>query len=123
MPKKTRVVVDRAALEGLAKIHCTFREMMHFFDCSRETLENRIREYYDLTVKEFIDQYQDQGKVSLRREGFRQALKGDRDMLKFHLKNYANMSDKIENTHTGADGGPIEITRRIIHAPKDGLTD
>lgn len=118
------VTVDRQQLEGLAKIHCTFEEMMHFFDCSRDTLENRIREYYDLTVKEFITKYQSQGKVSLRREGFRQALKGDKVMLKFHLENYTGMSNKIENTHTGADGGPIQtITRRIVRVQKDGTED
>ncbi len=119
-PPRTRkregnlIIMKREDLESLAKIHCTLPETAAFYECSIEKVISRVREMYGLSWKEFAERYAGQGKVSLRRLGWRKALAGDWDALKFHLKNYCDMVDKVDNTHSGADGGAIQVIAQSI---------
>lgn len=119
------VEIERKHLERLAMVQCTIEEICSVFDCSRDTLENRIREWYDMTPGEWLKHYAGRGVVTLRRQGFRMAIKGDRDMTKFMLKNFGGMSDRVDHTHAGPKGGdiPISITRRIVQVTETPIPD
>lgn len=94
--------IKRSELEGLARIHCTENELCAFFKCSRDTLYDRIREYYDMTVGEFLREYSSEGKISLRRKTWSLALGGHWDALKFLNKNHLDLVDEttVNNRNT-----------------------
>jgi len=92
----------------MATVHCTMDEICGYYQCSKETIRNRCQEFFDMSPEVFLKAHQGAGKVSLRRKGFQMALKGDRDMLKLHLKNHCDFVDKVDNTHSGPNGGAIK---------------
>lgn len=108
------VSVTREELMNLARIQCTIAEMCLYFRCHRDVLARRTMEYFDMGLKEFVDAYAQDGKVSLKRKGFQMALKGDKEMLKLHLKNYCEFTDKVDNTHSGLNGGAIKTESTVL---------
>ncbi len=117
--------ISKKELEGLALINCTLPEFCGFFRCQHATIYNKIREYYDLTFKEFVDQYAGQGKVSLRRQGWREALSGKNwPATKFLMENELGMGDNVNNTLKGFDGGSVKsetISKTAEEAKADYL--
>lgn len=108
--------IDQEQLILLAKVHCTLVEMAATLDCHVDTIENRIKEYFDMTPGEFIKKYQAAGRASLRKRGYTRALQND-DMLKFHLKNLVGMSEKTESIHKNPDGTSINTSPTVIILP------
>ena len=91
---KPRIEIDFEKFEILCGMQCTKPEIAGVFKCSDETLDTRIKEYYGQTFSEVYEIYSQNGKISLRREQFKLANKGDRVMLIWLGKQYLNQSDK-----------------------------
>lgn len=120
--QKYKTIADK--LKMLATVHCTRDEMCAAFDgCSHDTLERNIKKCFgdDVTFTKFFEMYRGQGKVSLRKKGFSMALSGDKEMLKFHLKNHCDMADKVETTITGAGGGAVKTENTHVSMTPDEL--
>lgn len=116
--------IPKNELIVLAQVHCTLDEIASVYSCDSTTIRKRIREHFDMTADAFLRRYQNQGKVSLRKKGFSMALKGDKEMLKFHLKNYANMVDRIDNTISDPNGGPVQVASSmvaVVATPKNAV--
>lgn len=80
--------IDPVEVEKLAMMACTSEEMAHFFDCSVDTIE---RNFADALKKG-----RSKGKMSMKRALFEKVMKGDLGAMVWWGKNFAGMSDKIE---------------------------
>lgn len=80
--------IDIEEIEKLAAMACTMEEIAHWFDCSVDTLERNFAE--------IIKKGRSKGKMSMKRALFQKVLKGDLGAMVWWGKNFAGMSDKIE---------------------------
>lgn len=86
--------------EKLMHIQATAEECAGWFDCSIDTLENKIYEKYGYNFSEYKNQKGAKGKISLRRKQFQVALSGNVPMMIFLGKNQLNQSDKLDQNTT-----------------------
>lgn len=103
--------------EKLCHIQCTKSEIAGFFDCSEDTIENRVRE---ATGERFSDVYRRlsaQGKMSLRRKQFSKAMKDDTRMLIWLGKQYLGQAEKVQSETS------VEEKRVHIHLARDKKED
>lgn len=107
------IAITKSELEALAFTHATQEEMAAYFGCHRETLADRIKEYYDMNFSEFLDVHCKKSLISLRRVGWKKALKGEDAQLARHQDKYLGFATKVENTYQGPDGGPIKSESKI----------
>ena len=114
-PKKE---VDFEKIDGLCKYHCTAQEIVaHLklfdYDVSYNTIERRIKEKFDVTFGEYIEQkHAAYAKPALRRMQWKSAEAGNVSMQIWLGKQYLKQSDKQEHEHTGKDGGPIKTEHK-----------
>jgi hypothetical protein len=87
-------------MDKLLNIQCTLREVASFFECSEDTIENKIKEEKGITFSEYAEQKKGSGKRSLRRKQFEIALSGNITMLIWLGKQYLDQSDKQVQTAT-----------------------
>jgi len=80
--------IDPIEVEKLAAMQCTMEEMAHFFDCSVDLLE--------MNFSDVIKKGRSKGKMSMKRALFEKVQKGDLGAIVWFGKNFAGMSDKIE---------------------------
>ena len=74
-PKKE---ITEKILDNLIKIQCTEKEIAAVFDCTKDTIQARIREWTgnpDMTFSTYFKQKGEVGKVSLRRKQWKLADK------------------------------------------------
>ena len=94
-------------LEELMKFNPRLEDTAAFFKCSERTIDETIRERYDLTFREFREQHLIHTKLSLIRKAVKEALGNNNTMLIFALKNLCGWQDKIE--HVGNENKPIHL--------------
>lgn len=99
---RPKTVIDKKQFEGMCAIFCTLNEIAGLFDCSEDTIENWCKKTYKMTFSEVYKKKSAMGKMSLRREQYNLAMKGDRGMLIWLGKQYLGQSDKLDFTE--ADG-------------------
>lgn len=75
--------IDEKELIYLCTINCTLEEIANFFNVSPEVLENYVIQKYNMSFAQFYQMHATKGKVSIRREQFRQALAGNTQMLMY----------------------------------------
>ena len=85
----------------MAAVGCTNVEIAEAFKISDDTL---VRNYSDA-----LTEGRSEFKTSLRTRMWQRAECGSDTMLIWLSKNTLGMSDKVEATHSGPDGGPIEF--------------
>lgn len=121
MGRPLKLLPDEATLTKLAnlgKIQCTTKEAAAVLDVSEVTFIDFLKRHEK--ARQVFEQGKENGKASLRRMQLRKAETGNATMLIWLGKQLLGQRDKFE--HTGADGGPIEVTRieRVIVDPKPG---
>lgn len=92
--KNPKIEIDYQNFENLCVMQCSKTEICGFFKISEDTLERRLRERYGMTFTEVFEIFSQPGKISLRREQFKLANKGDRVMLIWLGKQYLGQTDK-----------------------------
>ena len=99
-PKKKmgrpRKEVDWEEFEKLCAIQCTEEEIAAWFDMTRETLNEKCKEEYDMTFLALFGQKRQKGFSSLRRNQFKRATDGSDTMLIWLGKQYLGQKDKHE---------------------------
>jgi len=93
---RKRVEIDIKVLDALMQFKLTKRFVADYFDCSEDTIDNRIKEYSGMTFSDYGKLKQEGVAVKLQQKCIELALKGDRTLMIFALKNMAMWSDKIE---------------------------
>lgn len=84
----------------------------------------RCIEYWKIRRKDYVEWYRDgknQGLVSLRRSMFRSAIEeGNPTMMVWLSKNLLGYTDKIEQRHSGPNGGAIPLTIDLLDSVPSG---
>ena len=105
-PKKK---IDLSELEKVYTLQCTDREAASFLGVSERTLARRRKEK---KFAEIIEAALAKGRLSVRRDLFRQAANGNVAAAIFLAKNILGYKDFISNEHSGLNGNPIQIENR-----------
>ena len=93
-PKKE---IDLDEFEKLCRMQCTEEEIANFFDMTRDTLIERVKDNYEgQSFSTVYKQFADEGKISLRRAQFQKALSGNVAMLIWLGKQILNQKEKTE---------------------------
>jgi hypothetical protein len=92
---RPKIKIDWSLFKKLCAMQCTLVEIAGFFDCSEDTIENRIKEEFDGTFSETYKRFSSEGKISLRRTQFTLAKKNT-VMAIFLGKQYLGQTDKQE---------------------------
>ena len=111
--------IDKDQFEELLELQCTKEDIAGFFHCSHDTIERFCKKTYGDNFLSVRDDYSGIGRVSLRRQQFAMAEKGNVPML-IHLgKQYLGQSDKAE-TKVSADVKIKHgnVTRLIFYDPE-----
>lgn len=93
---RPKIEIDWNEFDKLCGIQCTLKEIASWFDCSPDTIENRCKSEKHLTFSDYWTQKAGTGKISLRRQQWQLAMKGDKTMLIWLGKQYLEQSDKQE---------------------------
>ena len=100
------VNIDLEQVEKLAAIQCTEAEIASFMGVSERTIERR-KHHPDFA--EAMERGKARGRVSLRRNLWSLANKGNPAANIFLAKNLLGYKDYFSNEHSGPGGGPIVI--------------
>ena len=92
-------------LKAVLRLKPTKKDVAFFLDCCEETIENHIREKYDMTFSDFRDKQMTHTRFSIVRKAIQKAEAGDNTMLIFSLKNLCGWKDKFETEVTTGDKG------------------
>lgn len=101
----------------LCKIQCTLSEIAHFFHITNEQLNEECKKYFgvpsDIAQKEFNSE----GKISLRRSQFKNAVEKNNPILQIWLgKNYLNQCE--DPAKRVQDEQKNETLKEIVEAVK-----
>ena len=95
------IEIDWNEFDKLCYMQCTSTEIAAWFDCSVDTIENKIKEKYGVKFSEHYAKKRENGKISLRSAQFQAATqKGNTAMLIFLGKQYLGQKDKHEIDQT-----------------------
>jgi hypothetical protein len=98
-----KILIDFKVLDALVQFKVTKGFVADYLKVSEDTVEKRIKENTGMTFTEYSKLKQQNVAYKLQQKCIEQALKGDRTLMIFALKNMANWSDKVEQT--AIDGG------------------
>lgn len=117
-PRRGRRPTDipLAKIEAFCQVHATDEEIAAHFSVSTKTIQRLKKKpaYAAAFAKGHAD-----GKISLRRAQYQEALKGSPSMLIWLGKQLLGQKEKFE--HTGANGGPVQIA--AVRDMLDRLSD
>jgi hypothetical protein len=113
---RPRIEINWEDFDKLCAIQCTQVEIASWFKCSVDTIERAVKRKYKMGFAEYYAQKADTGKISLRRQQWQLALKGDRTMLIWLGKQHLGQAEKEKLEHSGPDGGP----QVILNLPANG---
>ena len=106
MPRpKSKIDLDE--LEKLCAMQCTDEDIAAFLGVSTRTIERRRKMP---SFREVMERGKAKGRVSVRRNLFRQATNGNLGANIFLAKNLLGYKDVVANEHSGPEGGPIEMS-------------
>lgn len=95
---KPRIEIDFKVLDALVQFKVTKGFVADYLGVSEDTVERRIKEKTSMTYTNYCQLKQQRTALKLQQKCIEQALKGDRTLMIFALKNMAGWADKIEQT-------------------------
>jgi hypothetical protein len=96
---RPRIEINWEQFDKLCGLQCTLLEIASYFDCSDDTIENRVKEVHGITFSEYFAKKRGKGKIALRRKQYEAAIAGNTTLLIWLGKQYLGQSDKQENTN------------------------
>jgi len=84
--------------DKLLAIQATKEECAGWFNCSVDTIENKVNEVHGMNFSAYKEQKGATGKISLRRKQFQTAMSGNTALLIFLGKQWLGQSDKVEHS-------------------------
>lgn len=100
---RKKIELDFKVLNALVQFKVTKGFVADYLNVSEDTVEKRIKENFNMTFTEYSKLKQQNVGYKLQQKCIELALKGDRTLMIFALKNMANWTDK--NDQTIIDGG------------------
>ena len=113
------VEIDKELFESLCKLQCTKAEIADFFKCSEDTIENFCHKTYSNNFSVVYKKNSAMGKISLRREQWKLAQKGNCSMLIWLGRQWLGQNDKVViekddvETFEGIEKVLVDINRKI----------
>jgi hypothetical protein len=104
---RPKAEIDAAKVENAAGIGCTVEEIAAVLGVGVSTLKDRVAAEPELA--EALERGRDKGKATLRRLQWQAANGGNPTMLIWLGKQMLGQKDRVEQEHTGKDGGPLVI--------------
>ena len=104
---RKRIEIDFKKIDALCAVFCNCKEIvsvLNSFDinCSYDTVERRVKEQFNMTFAEYVEQKQMAfAKPKLRKAQFDCALGGNATMLIWLGKQYLGQMEKQEINFTG----------------------
>lgn len=95
---RPHIPIDKNQFESLCNLQCTLEEIAGFFKCCDDTINNWCKATYGDNFSGVYKIYSQNGKISLRREQWKCAQKGNPNMLKWLGKQWLGQTEKIEQT-------------------------
>ena len=96
---RPRKEVDWETVNKLCGIHCTGEEIASVLEVSYDTLQRRCQEKHDCGFADYYKKASSNGKISLRRQQYAVAMKGNVSMLIWLGKNWLGQTDKVETVN------------------------
>lgn len=96
---RPRAVIDQKNFEGLCAIQCTEEEICAFFGITTKTLGRWCKDTYNKLFSQVFEEKRKIGKISLRRNMFRQA-EHNATLAIWLSKQHLGMTDKQEIQQT-----------------------
>jgi hypothetical protein len=117
---RPRVPIDWDEFDACCGLQATLAEIADYFDCSEDTIENRVKEEKGVTFSEYFAKKRGRGLLSLRRKQFQAAMAGDKTMLVFLGKAWLGQTDRTDITTGGQPlpSAPAEV--RVYRMPGNG---
>ena len=107
------IEIKQEQFESLCNLQCTLDEIAGFFKCSSDTVERWCKKTYNGSFAECYKKYSQNGRISLRREQWKLAQKGNASMLIWLGKQWLGQTDKVEATTSFEDLTPLaELIKR-----------
>jgi hypothetical protein len=100
---RPRIALDYEQVAGMIQIMCTKQEIAGVFGVDIQTLEARIKDWGYDNFSHMKEQYSATGKMSLRREQWKVAKKGNVTMLKHLGEHWLEQHSKASIDHTSSD--------------------
>lgn len=100
--------INWTEFEKLCAIQCTLAEIAAWFQCSEDTIENKVKEEYGQCFSDVFSQKKKIGKISLRRQMFQKMQEGNPALLIWLSKQHLGMREKTE-TDIRAQIQPIKL--------------
>lgn len=118
---RKRIKIDVAEVEKLCALQCTDEEVASFFSVSVRTIERRKRQP---AFAEAMARGKARGRLSLRRNLWTLAAKGNPAANIFLSKNLLGYRDVMSNEHSGPNGGPIQLSVvEALHQRRNRLAE
>lgn len=92
---RPRIEIDWKEFDKLCGLQCSLEEIAGWFNCSVDTIENRVKEVHGITFSEYFAQKRSSGKISLRRKQYELAMSGNATMLLWLGKQYLGQTEKV----------------------------
>jgi len=112
--------IDMEELEKLCSMQCTDEEIAAWFGVSTRTVERRRK---NAKFREVMEQAKAKGRVSVRRNLFRQAATGNVAAAIFLAKNVLGYRDVLRNEHSAPEGVELQMVVRSVLDPKPEESD
>ena len=109
---RPRLEIDWEKLDKMCAIHCTKREIADVLGISEDTIDRRCREEYDCSFAVYYKKHASQGNMSLRRQQFQTAMKGNPSLLIWLGKQILGQTDQPVDTET-------DLAKYFVDSRKD----
>jgi len=94
---RKKIEIDWTKLTPMLQLGASLEMCAGVFECSEDTIENKIKEEFGVTFRELRNQKMATTKIKLLQKGLSKAFDGDNTLLIFCLKNLCGWSDKVSN--------------------------
>lgn len=109
------IPIEEDQLRKLMQLNCTLDEVAAFFQCSRDTIERRMKQ--NKKIADAVEQGRNLGKLSVRRKQFELMNKDNAQMAIWLGKVLLNQRETTEIVHEEKDSTTLREAFQLI----DGL--
>ena len=111
---RPKIEIDWTEFNKLCGLQCSLEEIAGWFNCSVDTIENRVKEVHGITFSEYFAQKRSSGKISLRRKQYEAAMAGNPTLLIWLGKQYLGQSDKQDLSINDITSRPTDDLRKEV---------
>ncbi len=113
---RPRAEIQKNSFESLCALQCTLEEISAFFGVSDMTIESWCKREYKANFLDVFKKKSAAGKMSLRREQWRSAEKGNVTMQIWLGKQWLGQTDKVEQKTDAT----VTENQVVLYLPDNG---